>query len=191
LRIVLELRPSVHVGRMRSRRRFYFSSRLRCSQSQRAAQSAGQCAHTHMRPTKRRPERCATARSSRSRERRCWRRSAEFSRRSLGRNRSHRRACIRFAVQSSAHCVGSYRQGARMCSSPRPARRSPPLVFLRMLQRTGRAAKLAFTVHPHMLRHACGYKLANDGHDTRSLAHYLGHRNLQSTARFAGLFGAT
>ena len=45
--------------------------------------------------------------------------------------------------------------------------------FLRMLQRTGRAAKLPFAVHPHMLRHACGYKLANDGHDTRSLAHYL------------------
>ena len=56
--------------------------------------------------------------------------------------------------------------------------------FLRMLQRTGRAAKLPFAVHPHMLRHACGYKLANDGHDTRSLAHYLGHRNLQSTARY-------
>jgi hypothetical protein len=35
-----------------------------------------------------------------------------------------------------------------------------------------------------LLRHACGYKLANDGHDTRSLAHYLGHRNLQSTARY-------
>src|SRR5215472_13614364 len=51
--------------------------------------------------------------------------------------------------------------------------------FLRMLQRTGRAAKLPFAVHPHMLRHACGYKLANDSHDTRSLAHYLGHRNLQ------------
>ena len=38
-----------------------------------------------------------------------------------------------------------------------------------------------------MLRHACGYKLANDGHDTRSLAHYLGHRNLQSTARYTAL----
>src|SRR6516225_1925210 len=52
--------------------------------------------------------------------------------------------------------------------------------FLRMVQRTGVAAKLPFPVHPHMLRHSTGYKLANDGHDTRSLAHYLGHRNLQS-----------
>jgi type 1 fimbriae regulatory protein FimE len=59
--------------------------------------------------------------------------------------------------------------------------------FLRMVQRAGRAAKLPFPLHPHMLRDACGYKLANDGHDTRSLAHYLGHRNLQSTARYTAL----
>ena len=56
-----------------------------------------------------------------------------------------------------------------------------------MIQRTGVAAKLPFPVHPHMLRHSTGYKLANDGHDTRSLAHYLGHRNLQSTARYTAL----
>jgi type 1 fimbriae regulatory protein FimE len=59
--------------------------------------------------------------------------------------------------------------------------------FLRMIQRTGRAARLPFPVHPHMLRHSTGYKLANDGQDTRSLAHYLGHRNLQSTARYTAL----
>src|SRR6266403_2359660 len=53
-----------------------------------------------------------------------------------------------------------------------------PAWFLRMVQRTGVAAGLPFPVHPHMLRHSTGYKLANDGHDTRSLAHYLGHRNL-------------
>jgi len=62
-----------------------------------------------------------------------------------------------------------------------------PAWFLRMVQRTGVAAKLAFPVHPHMLRHSTGYKLANDGQDTRSLAHYLGHRNLQSTARYTAL----
>src|SRR5262245_33962081 len=59
--------------------------------------------------------------------------------------------------------------------------------FLRMVQRTGRGAKLTFHVHPHMLRQSTGYKLANDGQDTRSLAHYLGHRNLQSTARYTAL----
>jgi type 1 fimbriae regulatory protein FimB/type 1 fimbriae regulatory protein FimE len=54
-------------------------------------------------------------------------------------------------------------------------------------QADGRAFGLAFGVHPHMLRHSTGYKLANDGQDTRSLAHYLGHRNLQSTARYTAL----
>ena len=39
----------------------------------------------------------------------------------------------------------------------------------------------------HMLRHACGYKLANDGHDTRALQAYLGHRNIQNTTRYTAL----
>jgi type 1 fimbriae regulatory protein FimB/type 1 fimbriae regulatory protein FimE len=59
--------------------------------------------------------------------------------------------------------------------------------FLRMIQRTGKTAKLPFPIHPHMLRHSTGYKLANQGEDKRSLAHYLGHRNLQSTARYTAL----
>jgi len=37
---------------------------------------------------------------------------------------------------------------------------------------------------PNMLRHACGFKLANDGHDTRALQHYLGHKNIQHTVRY-------
>jgi integrase len=37
---------------------------------------------------------------------------------------------------------------------------------------------------PHMLRHACGYALANKGHDTRALQVYLGHRNIQHTVRY-------
>ena len=38
-----------------------------------------------------------------------------------------------------------------------------------------------------MLRHACGFKLANDGHDTRALQHYLGHKNIQHTVRYTEL----
>jgi site-specific recombinase XerD len=38
-----------------------------------------------------------------------------------------------------------------------------------------------------LLRHARGYKLANDGHDTRSLQVYLGHRNIQNTTRYTAL----
>jgi site-specific recombinase XerD len=38
-----------------------------------------------------------------------------------------------------------------------------------------------------MLWHACGYKLGNDGYDTRSIQAYLGHRNIQNTARYTAL----
>jgi site-specific recombinase XerD len=48
--------------------------------------------------------------------------------------------------------------------------------FLKMVRRTGKLAKLLLPIHPHMLRHACGFKLANDGVDTRALQHFLGHR---------------
>jgi integrase len=59
--------------------------------------------------------------------------------------------------------------------------------FNRMLKRAAVAAKLGIKVHAHMLRHACGFKLANDGIDTRSLQAYLGHSNIQNTARYTAL----
>jgi type 1 fimbriae regulatory protein FimB/type 1 fimbriae regulatory protein FimE len=59
--------------------------------------------------------------------------------------------------------------------------------FARLLQRAGKAAGLTIKVHPHMLRHACGYKLANDGVDTRALQAYLGHKNIQHTVRYTEL----
>jgi type 1 fimbriae regulatory protein FimE len=59
--------------------------------------------------------------------------------------------------------------------------------FLKLLNRLGPVAKLPFQAHPHMLRHACGFKLANDGVDTRTLQHYLGHRNIQHTVRYTEL----
>jgi type 1 fimbriae regulatory protein FimB/type 1 fimbriae regulatory protein FimE len=59
--------------------------------------------------------------------------------------------------------------------------------FARMVERAGHTAKLGFKAHPHMLRHACGYTLANKGHDTRSLQAYLGHRNIQHTVRYTEL----
>jgi integrase len=59
--------------------------------------------------------------------------------------------------------------------------------FARMVERAGEEAKLPFKAHPHMLRHACGYKLANDGHDTRALQAYLGHKNIQHTVRYTEL----
>ena len=57
----------------------------------------------------------------------------------------------------------------------------------KVVARAGEGAKLGFPVHPHMLRHACGYKLANDGHDTRAIQHYLGHKNIQHTVCYTEL----
>jgi type 1 fimbriae regulatory protein FimB/type 1 fimbriae regulatory protein FimE len=62
-----------------------------------------------------------------------------------------------------------------------------PMGFHHLMVRLGKAAKIPFAVHPHMLRHACGFKLANDGHDTRALQHYLGHKNIQHTVRYTEL----
>jgi len=56
--------------------------------------------------------------------------------------------------------------------------------FARKVERAAGEARLGFKVHPHMLRHACGYALANRGHDTRALQAYLGHRNIQHTVRY-------
>ncbi len=57
----------------------------------------------------------------------------------------------------------------------------------KIIARAGEFAALGFPVHPHMLRHACGFKLANDGHDTRAIQHYLGHKNIQHTVRYTEL----
>ncbi len=59
--------------------------------------------------------------------------------------------------------------------------------FARMVERAGIEAKFGFKAHPHMLRHACGFALANAGHDTRALQAYLGHKNIQHTVRYTEL----
>jgi type 1 fimbriae regulatory protein FimB/type 1 fimbriae regulatory protein FimE len=59
--------------------------------------------------------------------------------------------------------------------------------YQRMVARAGEAARFAFLIHSHMLRHSCGYKLANDGQDTRAIQHYLGHRSIASTVRYTAL----
>ena len=57
----------------------------------------------------------------------------------------------------------------------------------KIVARAGQLAGIGFPVHPHMLRHSTGYKLANDGHDTRAIQHYLGHKNIQHTVRYTEL----
>lgn len=56
-----------------------------------------------------------------------------------------------------------------------------------LVAQAGKEAKLDFPVHPHMLRHACGFKLANDGADTRLIQDYLGHKNISHTVRYTEL----
>jgi type 1 fimbriae regulatory protein FimB len=53
-----------------------------------------------------------------------------------------------------------------------------------MLATCSKAAALPFSAHPHMLRHACGFALADQGADTRLIQDYLGHRNIQHTVRY-------
>jgi integrase len=59
--------------------------------------------------------------------------------------------------------------------------------FLKIVRRAGEVAGFAFKVHPHMLRHATGFHLANKGTDTRRIQDYLGHQNIQHTVRYTEL----
>ena len=56
--------------------------------------------------------------------------------------------------------------------------------FRLLLSRAGEKAALPFPVHPHMLRHAAGYKLVNDRQSIRAIQQYLGHRRIASTERY-------
>jgi integrase len=62
-----------------------------------------------------------------------------------------------------------------------------PEGFNWLVKRTGQKAGMPFQVHAHMLRHSAGYKLAGDGHDTRAIQDYLGHRNISNTVRYTEL----
>lgn len=65
--------------------------------------------------------------------------------------------------------------------------RGGPMVadtFRKLLARAGNMAELGLPIHPHMLRHSTGFKLANEGRDTRSIQHYLGHKSIQHTVRY-------
>ena len=90
---------------------------------------------------------------------------------------------------SCGRCAGSIASRSRSrpsCLRQSGARRSRRPASLAW-SRAGSEAKLGFKPHPHMLHHACGYALANKGHDTRALQAYLGHRNIQHTVRYTEL----
>ena len=62
-----------------------------------------------------------------------------------------------------------------------------PKAFHALFSRIGCRAAMPFEVHPHMLRHGCGFALANAGHDTRAIQAWLGHKNIQHTVRYTEL----
>jgi site-specific recombinase XerD len=84
--------------------------------------------------------------------------------------------------------MSSHRFSSAACRAmARPSAELSVAGYQRMVARAGVAAKFTFLVHSHMLRHACGFKLANDGHDTRAIQAYLGHRSIMSTVRYTAL----
>ena len=62
-----------------------------------------------------------------------------------------------------------------------------PDMIARVVSRAAEAAKLGFHVHPHMLRHATGHALANEGTDTRLIQDFLGHASIANTVRYTKL----
>lgn len=59
--------------------------------------------------------------------------------------------------------------------------------FRDLVVRAGNVAELEFPIHPHMLRHAKGFELAQKGTDTRAIQHYMGHKNISSTVVYTAL----
>lgn len=58
--------------------------------------------------------------------------------------------------------------------------------FAKMLTRAGQRCGLPHA-HPHMLRHSCGFALAEKGRDVRQIQDYLGHRNIQNTTIYTAM----
>jgi type 1 fimbriae regulatory protein FimB/type 1 fimbriae regulatory protein FimE len=90
---------------------------------------------------------------------------------------------------TSVHPIGA-KESRTLRRLQRETLRGAPLSvagYQRMVARAGESAGFSFLIHSHMLRHSCGYKLTNDGQDTRAIQHYLGHRSIASTVRYTAL----
>jgi len=110
-------------------------------------------------------------------------------------------ASARLAVRRAKGGVeGGHPLSGRELRALRPLKGSGPWVFAnerggpmtpagvrKIVARAGRLGGLEVTVHPHMLRHGCGYALANRGTPTRTIQEYLGHRSIASTAIYTAL----
>lgn len=89
-------------------------------------------------------------------------------------------------IEALRRLLGNAKTSAYVFTSERGGRMTDSTVR-KLVARAGKLAGLGFPVHPHMLRHAAGYRLVNDGQDTRAIQHYLGHRNITHTVRYTEL----
>src|ERR1700760_167831 len=83
-----------------------------------------------------------------------------------------------------AQATRPHETGGQDVFCQRAAQTVAPSTVNLILETCSRAAALPFSAHPHMLRHACGFALADQGADTRLIQDYLGHRNIQHTVRY-------
>src|SRR5499427_2117174 len=112
----------------------------------------------------------------------------------LGRNACLHVRCVKNGMPSVHPLQGDEMRALRALRRESPfvfvSERGAPFTragFAKMVARLGQEAEFKFGVHPHMLRHACGYALANRGHDTRAVQAWLGHRSITSTAVYTAL----
>jgi type 1 fimbriae regulatory protein FimB/type 1 fimbriae regulatory protein FimE len=143
----------------------------------------------------------ATERETRARRRRSWAASEiadlEWSQAELGRTATLHVRRVK-SGKPSAHPL----RGDEVRALRELRRQSPDSAFVfaterggpftpdainRLIKRISVRARFAFPVHAHMLRHACGYALANAGHDTRAIQDWLGHRSIAHTVRYTEL----
>jgi Phage integrase family len=101
-------------------------------------------------------------------------------------------ACLRCSHRPDSHVLARRRHCVEQGLSSHvfmTERDGPmtPKAFHALFGRIGARAKMQFPIHPHMLRHGCGFALANAGHDTRALQAWLGHKNIQHTVRYTEL----
>ncbi len=84
---------------------------------------------------------------------------------------------LRLRQQKTGDFVFQSERGERMSRS----------AFWRVVTRAGQRAELPVKAYAHLLRHSCGYYLANKGCDLRLIQDYLGHKQIQNTVRYTAL----
>lgn len=78
-----------------------------------------------------------------------------------------------------------HRKGDYIFYGERSSKLTPDAIH-RIVSSAGELAGIK-NCHPHQLRHACGYYLAQQGTDIRTIQEYLGHKNIQCTVIYTAV----